>query len=119
MLVISVKAVDEVSVVKIDDDSLRRLQNMVGGFIEIVRPQYLRRPYVMVVNEEGLLQDLPVNNTGSLLYAGLTPIVGDVVIMKEGFNDEGEPDLLGMEPAESSALLQELLRRFTYLNLVE
>lgn len=119
MLVISIKAVDEISLAKIDGESLHKLQSMVGGFIEIVRPQYLKRPYVMIVNEEGLLRDLPVNNTASLLYAGITPIVGDVVIMKEGYNDEGEPDILGLEPTEASGLLEELCRRFAFLELVE
>lgn len=119
MLVISIRATDKISVAKIDGDSLHALQKMVGGFIKIVRPRYLRKPYVMIVNEEGLLHDLPVNNTGSLLYAGITPIVGDVLIMQEGFNDEGEPDLMGLGPAEASSLLAELLHRFAFLDLVE
>lgn len=119
MLVISIRSTDEISVAKIDGDSLHALQKMVGGFFEIVRPRYLRKPYVMIVNEEGLLHDLPVNNTGSMLYAGITPIVGDVVIMQEGFNDEGEPDLMGLGPEEASTLLEEFLHRFAYLDLVE
>ena len=127
MYVISVKAIDEMSVVEIGDDSLHKLQKMVGGFIEIVRPRYLREPYVMIVNEEGLLQGLPVNNTGSLLYGAIAnypekphkvPIVGDIVIMKEGFDDEGEPDILGMEEWEAKSLSDEFLRRFAYLELV-
>ena len=120
MLVISIRATDKISVAKIDGDSLHALQKMVGGFIEIVRPRYLRKPYVMIVNEEGLLHDLPVNNTGTLLYgSNLTPILGDIVIMQEGFTDEGEPDLMGLEPAEASSLLAELLHRFAFLDLVE
>jgi len=115
MYALSVKAVDELEVVELTGESLDKLQKMVGGFIEIVRPRYLRQPYVMVVNEEGLLYDMPVNNTGSLLYAGITPIVGDVVIMKEGYNDEGEPDLLWMEKQEAQNLADEFLRRFAYL----
>ena len=119
MLVISIKATDEISVAKIVGDSLHALQKMVGGFIEIVRPRYLRKPYVMIVNEEGLLRNLPVNNTASMLYAGITPIVGDVLIMQEIFSDEGEPELVGLGPAEASGLLTEFLHRFAFLKLVE
>ena len=118
MYALSVKAIDEIEVVELTGDSLDKLQKMVGGFIEIVRARNLRLPYVMVVNEEGLIHNLPVNNTGSLLYAGITPIVGDVVIMKEGYNDEGEPDLLWMEKQEAQNLADEFLRRFAYLERV-
>lgn len=40
----------------------------------------------MIVNEEGLLKDLPLNRAGSLLYGTQfhgSPIVGDIVIMAE------------------------------------
>ena len=70
----------------------------VGGFIEVVHPRGLPQPYCMVVNEEGLLQGLPHNAHGSLLYGTPEhghPIVGDIVIMQEGWTDEG-PDIVGL-----------------------
>ena len=113
---ILIKATDEIGYALIvGDDTLRGMQEFVGGYIEIVRPAYLRRPYVMIVNEEGLLKGLPINNTGSLLYGA--PIVGDVLILKEGFNDDGEPDLLSLDMDEAHNLLDELMRRFPYLDV--
>lgn len=57
------------------------------SMIQIVRPAGLDRPYVMVVDEEGLLTDQPtLNYLGSYLYGtqmhGI-PIVGDVLIVCE------------------------------------
>lgn len=81
----------------------------VGGWIEIVHPMCLKRPYVMIVNEEGLLQDLDMNVYGSLLYGAQIhgqPIVGNVVIMKEGFVD-GEPDIVGLSDDEASKVAAE------------
>lgn len=74
----------------------------VGGCIEIVHPYGLRRPYVMIVNEEGLLLDLDLNPIGCDLYGTMRhgqPIVGNIVIMKVGYAD-GEPDIVGLENNE-------------------
>lgn len=71
----------------------------VDGYIEIVHPRGLKEPYCMIVNEEGRLQDLPFNAVGSILYGTPQhgePIVGNMVIMKEGYKD-GEPDIVGLE----------------------
>lgn len=40
---------------------------VVGGWIEIVRPRGLKHRLVMVVNDEGLLRNLPLNVFGSIL----------------------------------------------------
>lgn len=81
----------------------------VGGWIETVHPMGLKRPYVMLVNEEGLLLELDVNVYGSLLYGanihGQT-IVGNVVIMKEGFVG-GEPDIVGLSDDEADRVVAE------------
>ena len=74
----------------------------VGGCIEIVHPYGLRRPYVMIVNEEGLLLDLDINPIGCDLYRTMRhgqPIVGNIVIMKVGYAD-GEPDIVGLADNE-------------------
>lgn len=72
----------------------------VGGWMEIVHPKRLKRPYCMIVNDEGLLRNLPLNAFGSLLYGtdyhGV-PIVGDIVLIKEGINSNGECDLVGLD----------------------
>lgn len=56
---------------------LEELQEIVGGYIELV---YLPYDGVMVVNEEGLLLNLPYNPKASI-YAK-RPIVGDVLVCK-------------------------------------
>lgn len=71
----------------------------VGGYIEIVHPKRLPFPYCMIVNEEGLIKNLPVNLSGCWFYKTEehgAPIVGDLVIMKDGFCN-GEPDIVGLE----------------------
>lgn len=74
----------------------------VGGWIEIVHPRRLPSPYCMIVNEEGLLLDLPVNPLGCVLCQTMThgfPIVGNIVVMKEGYVD-GELDIVGLTEEE-------------------
>ena len=86
----------------------------VDRWIEIVRPGGLKSPYVMVVNEEGLIKELPINIAGSILYgtpAHGSPIVGNIVIMKEGWTDEGK-DLLGLSDEEVVTLTNKLVSLF-------
>lgn len=85
----------------------------VGGWIEIVRPRLLQRPYCMVVNEEGLLHNLPLNLYGSYLYDTPrhgSPIVGNVVILKEGIVD-GEPDFVGLSDDEALAFGNKIIEQ--------
>jgi hypothetical protein len=60
-----------------DVSSLEKLQKAVGGYIQIVT---IDNQTCLVVNEEGLLMELPVNNWASS-YSGQL-IVGDVILMK-------------------------------------
>ena len=80
----------------------------VGGWIEIVRPRGLKRPYVMIVNEEFLLQGLPANEIGRFLYQTYDhgyPICGNFLIMKE----EGE-DLVGLSNPEILKVMAAMLK---------
>lgn len=80
----------------------RSVGEAVGGYIEIVHPRGLSDPYVMIVNEEGLLEGLKPNVVGSYLYGTHLhgqPIVGDIVFMKVGYVGI-ERDILGLEDAE-------------------
>lgn len=72
----------------------------VGGWIEVVHPKLLPAPYYMIVNEEGLLLGLPLNLFGCILYDTVrhgNPIVGNIVILKEGFTTPGERDFIGLD----------------------
>lgn len=88
----------KVSVEEYDDPLYKTVGEAVGGYIEVVHPRGLRRPYLMIVNEDGLNLGLPVNTIGSLLYGTQEhghPIVGNAVVMKEG-KRLGEPDIVGI-----------------------
>jgi hypothetical protein len=57
------------------DFSLSEMQRIVGGFIEIVT---LKDHQLMVVNEEGVILEMPYNKKASELYG--QPIVGNVLV---------------------------------------
>lgn len=81
----------------------RSIGNAVGGWIEIVHPMRLGQPYCMIVNEEGMLRNLPINGFGSFLYGvdrHCIPVLGDIVLLKEGINSDGEPDILDLDEQE-------------------
>lgn len=89
----------EMRVQEFSEPVYKSIGEVVDGWIEIVHPVRLGRPYCMVVNEEGLLRNLPMNVLGSFLYRTDihgSPIVGDVVLLREGINSYGEYDLLGL-----------------------
>ena len=59
--------------------SLERAQELVGGLVEMVRSP--TDPDIQIlVNEEGLLVDLPFNHEASKLCG--TGIMGDAIILK-------------------------------------
>lgn len=90
----------------------RSCEDTLGGWIETVRPRGLDRPYMMLVNEEGLLHDLPLNMVGSFFYQTHLhgqPIVGNIILMKEGYRD-GEPDIVGLDEDEAEKLLDMVLK---------
>lgn len=75
---------------------------VVGGYIEVVRPRGLEAPMCFICNEEGLLEGLPMNVIGSLWYGTRyhgQPIVGNIVVMKEGWTGDGY-DIMGLEEQE-------------------
>jgi hypothetical protein len=58
-----------------EDTTLKKLQLAVGGYIEALN---LGNGKYLVVNEEGLIRNLPINPSASRLYG--RPIVGNAVI---------------------------------------
>ena len=60
------------------DYSLRELQAIVGGFIELVQ---LDHEWMLVVHEEGLLFESPVNPIAS--YLAQQQIVGNVALVRQ------------------------------------
>jgi hypothetical protein len=68
---------DGTRVPDVDITTLKKMQELVGGYIELV---YLNNGMCLVINEEGLLIDLPLNQQATELYG--YPIVGDVIYAK-------------------------------------
>lgn len=61
------------------DYSLAECRAIVNGYIELV---YICEGWILVVNEEGLLRDLPRNNLASII-AG-QQIVGNAMLVRDG-----------------------------------
>ncbi|MBQ0161100.1 MAG: DUF3846 domain-containing protein [Bacteroidales bacterium] len=59
------------------DFELEELQEMVGGLIEIV---HLPKGMIAVVNEEGMILELPLNDAMAVLFG--MPLWGDVLVCK-------------------------------------
>ena len=75
--------------------SLDKLHELVGGNVEVVRASRIA-PLVMIINEEGRLLNLPLNQNATAWQSaihGCQQIVGDVVVMCQS----GE-DLVGLNP---------------------
>ena len=64
-----------------NDFKLEELQSIVDGYIEIV---WMPNNEIMVVNEDGKLRDLPVNQEATKIYQEIfgfnDMIVGDVLL---------------------------------------
>lgn len=91
---------DEMRVQEFSEPAHKSIGEAVGGWIEVVRPVRLERPYCMIVNEEGALINLPRNIFGSFLYGTNYHgnwILGDIVLLKEGINSDGDRDILGLD----------------------
>lgn len=90
---------NEMRVQELSKPAYKSLEDAVGGYFEVVCPVRLKRPYRMIVNEEGVLLNLPINSFGSFLYGTdyRNPILGDIVLVKEGIDSDGERDILGLD----------------------
>lgn len=69
MVGLIVTAKNEMRQVDYDAPHYDIIQKAVGGWYEHVHPIGLEWPYCMMVNEEGLMMNLPLNLIGSILYA--------------------------------------------------
>jgi hypothetical protein len=88
-----------------DSNELLTLQIAVGGLIEA---KTLQDKYTLIMNEEGKLQGLPINERATEIWLANFPnfpdvILGDVVIAG-GYNSEGEQ--LGLDKNYADRLLE-------------
>ena len=80
---------NKISIIDLDFDH-KSLREEVGGYVELVRTQklldYFKTKVVMIVDEEGLVKNLPMNPMGCYFYdtdKHGNPIVGDVILKPE------------------------------------
>jgi hypothetical protein len=106
-LAIKLTAEGNASIIDLSADSneLLTLQMAVGGLIE---PKTLESGYTLIMNEEGKLQGLPINERATEIWLANFPnfpdvILGDVVIAG-GYDDEGEQ--LGLDSDYANRLLE-------------
>lgn len=100
----------------VDVNNIKDLQNAIGGgLVEPVKTRklwdYFKAPVLMLVDEEGLLKDLPLNFFGSTMYGTLVhgcPIVGDLILVLE----VGE-QWTGLGDVDSEQWKQKILRDYS------
>lgn len=114
MKTVKVTTDNKVSVIDVNFDDFRSIQQAIGGHFETVRTQlmadYFKDPSViMLVDEEGRIKELPINPVGCTLYRGI--VAGDLIFAKT----KGE-DIIAPENVE--ALKDRLLHTFIGLSEV-
>ena len=113
MRVILITTDDQILTTEVSQPLYKSIGNLVDGFIEIVRPMNLQRPYVMICNEDYCALDLPFNTLGSYMYGTQIhghPVLGNIVIMKE----KGD-ELEGLHEWETKCLEEEFKTRLRKL----
>ena len=102
-----------------DGDFLEQARKLIGcEWIETVYLRGLKAPYLMIVDEEGLLKANLMNPIGSVLYGAHEHghlIAGDVVIAKTVFDDYGECDLAWLtdeEVNDAFEAIRDVLKKF-------
>ena len=94
-----------------DRDLNEQIRDELHGYYEIVRTRSLGHKFLMLCDDEGLLKGLPVNDVASELYGtrihgGI--ICGDVLIMREYMDENGERDICGLDLHDCDELINKL-----------
>ncbi len=99
MKTIKVTTDNKVSYVDVNFDDYKDIQRAVGGRFEAVHTTRIARFFgsgiILIVDEDGLFKDLPMNPVGSLFYGTMfhgIPIVGDLILDKAVGEDWTVPD---------------------------
>lgn len=63
---------NKISIIDVDVDDHKALRQAIGGYVETVHTgvmhEYFKAPVLMLVDEEGLLKRLPINEVASHFY---------------------------------------------------
>ena len=116
MLKLIVLRPNDTQIVDAEKDLLKQLQMLVGGFIEVVHPEGLSSPYLIVVDEEGALKEnMQVNPVATFLYnlnsmqtGDIYPIMGVAVMLKEVV-DKDDEDFAALTALEAISIMHKLM----------
>lgn len=109
---------NKISIIDLDFDH-KSLREEVGGYVELVRTQklldYFKTKVVMIVDEEGLVKNLPMNPMGCYFYdtdKHGNPIVGDVILgLLVGF----DMHVTGLGDRDAEQWMEKMLKDFPVL----
>ena len=115
MKTVKITTDNKISVIDVNFNDFRDIQRAIGGRFETVHTQlmvdYFHDPSViMLVDEEGLIKELPLNPVGSALYRGI--IAGDLIFAQVKGEDIVAPD-------DVAGLKERLLHTFIGLKEVD
>lgn len=82
------------------------IHDAIDGRFEVVRCVNLPRGILMLVDEEGMLKNLPLNVIASRLYGGA--ICGTALIMRECITEDGERDIIGLSNYDFNRVLRSI-----------
>ena len=77
-----------------------------GGFFDVVRCRTLPRKFVMLVDDCGMLKELPFNPVAQIIYGA--PIAGTALIMCEDYDEDGEMGIFGLTMEDIDELMRKL-----------
>nr|DAM01017.1 MAG TPA: protein of unknown function (DUF3846) [Caudoviricetes sp.] len=108
---------NKISVVDVNFSDFKAIQQAIGGYFEIVNTQklrdYFKASVVMIVDEEGVIKDLPVNTIGCYFYNTSKhgcPIAGDMILgLLVG------PDITGLGDRDAEQWMEKMLKDFPIL----
>lgn len=110
---------NKISVVDVNFSDFKAIQQAIGGYFEIVKTQKLRNYFktkvVMIVDEEGLVKNLPMNPMGCYFYdtdKHGNPIVGNVILgLLVGF----DMHVTGLGDRDAEQWMEKMLKDFPIL----
>lgn len=105
VMVIPVDATKDTYTIELSGDTLHAMQELVGGYIECATPAQLREQGIeLIVNEEGLLAQLPPNEKLFPFF-----LVGQVIAV-----GVGEEDFISLTPEQIEYLNNWLFHLWSY-----